>query len=338
MSNKETYILLDSCKSLSEASLKIFNVNNYRTCEKIKKISESVEFNWNVYKERRLIDKIRICLNCGKEYKTKEQNSKFCSHSCSAISSNKSKKTVKKPRKRYIRKKKDKICKICGKINCNKKEPCNKMYSSFNSLICFGFDIKSLGTQNVFKEYEKVKKILIEEYLINELSPKDIKIKYSYTKTSENLLILIKTFGINMRTQSESIINSVLQGKHEKKVINKNSFVYHHGWHTTWDNKKVYYRSSYELDFCKELDEKKIAYEMESLRIKYFDSKLNKYRGACPDFLLVDTNEIIEVKSKYTLEKDNMIDKFKQYENLGYIPKLLYEHKMYTFEEFVKYI
>lgn len=42
----------------------------------------------------------------------------------------------------------------------------------------------------------------------------------------------------------------------------KNSF-YKHGWHTTWNNKEVYYRSQNELDYAIELDNKQIDYEME---------------------------------------------------------------------------
>jgi hypothetical protein len=102
---------------------------------------------------------------------------------------------------------------------------------------------------------------------------------------------------------------------------------YKHGWHTTWDGKQVFYRSSYELDFCDELDNKKIPYTMEKLRILYWDSQLNKQRVAIPDFYLSDTNEIVEVKSDYTLDKQNMLDKKKAYLEHGYKFKLILEHK-----------
>ena len=55
------------------------------------------------------------------------------------------------------------------------------------------------------------------------------------------------------------------------------NYQYECGWHTTWDNTEVYLRSSYELEYAQELDSKQINYEVESLRIKYFDTKLNGF-------------------------------------------------------------
>lgn len=51
------------------------------------------------------------------------------------------------------------------------------------------------------------------------------------------------------------------------------------------------------------------------------------YRCAIPDFYILDKNLIIEVKSNYTLDIQNMKDKFKQYTILGYNVKLVLEHK-----------
>ena len=51
------------------------------------------------------------------------------------------------------------------------------------------------------------------------------------------------------------------------------------------------------------------------------------YRCAIPDFYIPDKNLIIEVKSNYTLDIQNMKDKFKQYTILGYNTKLVLEHK-----------
>ena len=46
-------------------------------------------------------------------------------------------------------------------------------------------------------------------------------------------------------------------------------------------------------------------------------------RVAVPDFYLPETNEIIEIKSSWTFDKQNMKDKFIAYKNLGYIPKVI---------------
>lgn len=44
------------------------------------------------------------------------------------------------------------------------------------------------------------------------------------------------------------------------------------GWHTTWDNKEVYLRSSYEKEFALQLDNKQVPYTVEGLRLTYYDT------------------------------------------------------------------
>ena len=105
------------------------------------------------------------------------------------------------------------------------------------------------------------------------------------------------------------------------------------GWYTTWEGKKIFYRSGAELKYAELLDEEKISYDVESLRIEYYDSERGYNRIAIPDFLLSNTNEIVEVKSRVTFRKQNMLDKFKKYKELGYKPKMLYEGVMYNDEE-----
>ena len=96
--------------------------------------------------------------------------------------------------------------------------------------------------------------------------------------------------------------------------------------HTTWNGKEVFFRSSFELDYAKELDEKQIDYEVEFSHIKYWDSQKQEYRCAIPDFYIPKDNMIVEIKSSYTLDKQNMIDKKKAYLNLGYKFKLICDH------------
>ena len=52
-------------------------------------------------------------------------------------------------------------------------------------------------------------------------------------------------------------------------------------------------------------------------------------RFAFPDFYLPEQNLIVEVKSAFTLDVQNMKDKFLQYKALGYNVDLLYEHMHY---------
>lgn len=49
-------------------------------------------------------------------------------------------------------------------------------------------------------------------------------------------------------------------------------------------------------------------------------------RIAIPDFYLPDKNEIVEIKSDYTLDIQQMRDKFKKYRELGYTATLVLEH------------
>lgn len=140
-----------------------------------------------------------------------------------------------------------------------------------------------------------------------------------------------KRIGFKMRTLSEGSRMGYAEGRitpHE----NVHS-TFKQGWHTTWENKRFYYRSSYELDLCNELDEKRVSYSMESLRIQYFDSQKQKTRTALPDFHLPVHNEIVEVKSEYFFDKVNMQDKFREYKSRGYDCRLLLEHKEYSYEE-----
>lgn len=68
------------------------------------------------------------------------------------------------------------------------------------------------------------------------------------------------------------------------------------GYYTTWNNKTFYYRSGYELDYMHILDKNKIDYEVENLRIKYFNSLKNEYRFAKPDIFIASENLIVEIK------------------------------------------
>jgi hypothetical protein len=130
-----------------------------------------------------------------------------------------------------------------------------------------------------------------------------------------NVLDVFRILNINSRSVEEAFLQHEQGGR------------YIHGWHTAWNNKKVYLRSSYEFDFAKELDEKKIEYDVEKIRILYWDSQRFVFRTSIPDFYLPDTNTIVEIKSTYTFEEQNMKDRFKAYREHGYKCKLILDHK-----------
>ena len=102
---------------------------------------------------------------------------------------------------------------------------------------------------------------------------------------------------------------------------------FHSCEHITWNNKNVLLRSSYELDFAKELDEKRIDYDVEFKRIKYWDTQKQKYRFAIPDFYIPSTNTIVEIKSSWTIDIQNIKDRFKRYQELGYKTILMCDHR-----------
>lgn len=232
---------------------------------------------------------------------------------------------------------KAKVCQICGKIDCEKKGICRHTKKFFKNLSYFGFNIDSLGSDNVFNEYNLVKQKLEKEYYDNNLSPSDLKLKYNYPKTHENITHILKELGIQTRNVSNSIINAILNGKlNLSKTEHEIKLGFKQGWHNSWDGKQFFYRSDAELKYAELLDKCKIPYSVESLRILYYDTEKGRNRVAIPDFLLIDTNEIVEVKSKITFRKQNIIDKFKKYKELGYKPKMLLEGVFYNEEEIKK--
>lgn len=344
-------------KDIFEYYGKCYNTDNLKYVNEIARI---IGFDFDYYKGKRKQE--RKCLYCGKIL-NKDQK-KFCCKSHSAIYNKKetpmSESTKKKiseklknrikidgidsdflnsldnsQRRNVIRKMKKK-CALCGEsLYHNKKscELCGKEIKTLKSLECFGLDVSSIGTPNIHDEFNKVKDLLYTEYYTNQLSSIDIKDKYGYEKTAGNLSnVMRRVFGFNLRDLSNSQLISIKNGKIPFSTgIGRPS--YKSGWKTTWNGRKVFYRSSYEFEYSCYLDENEIDYEMEDLRIQYYDTVKKKIRYAIPDFHIINENKVIEVKSEYTFDKQNMIDRFSSYAENGYDAVLLYEKKEYSFEE-----
>ena len=304
---------------------------------------------------------VRICENCGKEHDGSYGTGRFCCKECArSFSTKNSKKELKevkcidcgktilvgkrsnpnKCRCDECNKKLNKktvnylFCPICGRkhkkgIKCE-NEFCNKHHiNQFNNLIkYFGFNKDKLGTAEVEYEFLRIREKIYNLYWNNHLNTSEIAKIYNYPGGS-NLIKIFKYLDIPTKTYKESNIESYLLGKTKISNVKKYSF----GWHTTWDNKEVFLRSSYENDYANELDENKIKYEVESLRIKYFNTNLNEYHCAIPDFYLPETNTIVEIKSNWTLDIQEMKDKVKAYKDLGYNFKLILEHKEIDIEK-----
>ena len=216
-------------------------------------------------------------------------------------------------------------CKICGALRgeCKDSYVCSK-YRLFNGLIKFGFDINTKGTEKIIDEFYRVRNIIEKFYLLNGSNNDRLIETFNYYGGPSNFHKILKTLDIQTRNLSEGQIFSLESGNRiDMPQVNS----YHDEYHKTWDNNIVYLRSSYETDYANILDDNKIHYEVESLKIKYFDTQLNKERIAIPDFYIKDKNLIVEIKSNFTLDIQNMKDKVISYKNNGYDFKLILEHK-----------
>lgn len=307
-------------------------IGGYVTAQKIKKEKE--------YRIEEYLQNPNHCLQCGKDLTYEQRHNKFCSISCASTYNNlkrdshseETKQRISQGLKKYCVENnvnKTKYCKYCGseKGKCLHPEICGK-YRLFKSLEKFGFDKQKIGSVEIYDEYYRIKKVLTEEYK-NHIDDKLLNEKYNYTSGLSNFHKLLKSMEIETKPIKERLSEAYLLGK----INIQSSTHFQSEWHTTWDNNEVYLRSSYEIDYAKELDKNHIKYEVEYLRIKYFDTIENIYRCAIPDFYLPDTNTIVEIKSIYTLNIQNMKDKFLTYKNLGYNTKLILEHKEVDIEK-----
>ena len=255
------------------------------------------------------------CINCQEEFDIDTRASKFLCDKCKNEKKNEKKK-----------------CKCCGDIDCIFPDKCNSRL--LKSLIkCFNFNSKVLGTIEYYIEYDRIHKLLFDEYYKNELTIGKIGKKYNIRYSS--LWYIFKSLGIKIRNISESQILSL---KNNERTIPTCKYPYKTGWHTTWFGKNVFYRSNFELDYYKKLDEDKIYYECENLRIIYFDTQRNKERISIPDIFISKNNEITEIKSVYTYNEINMNDKIKKYKELGYNVKLIVGYGDRLFDDYKEFI
>jgi hypothetical protein len=307
-----------------------------------------------------------ICENCGKEHLGNYGSGRFCSKECARSFSTKNvkhkelkiTKCVDCGKDIYISKNASKInarCDDCklqydkikfpskyigdirkSKTNCNifnniKCEECyfhkhkickskSSIKQQFNTLTKY-LNINVSTYEETLKQYLDIKQN-IQSMIYDGFSANDICINVFDNPKHGNTIF--KILQIKTRSLKDAVKNAYLQGKLGNEVILNQ---YKSGWHTTWNNKEVFLRSSYEFDFAIELDNKQIDYDVANLRIKYFDTQTQTYRCAIPDFFIKEQNTIIEIKSNWTLDVQNMKDKVKAYNNLGYNFKLICDYK-----------
>ena len=270
------------------------------------------------------------CLHCNAIIDFEHRYNKFCSRSCVATYTNlrrdksvkfKQRNTLLNTLAKNPKPKKLKYCKQCGAIKgqCKDKLVCSK-YHIYKSLEKFGFDSSVIGTEAIIYEFYRVKTLI--ENFYNEYSSNENKLVelFNYTSGSANFIKVIKSLNIETKSHSQAQFDAFISGR--VNFDNITNYPYKSEWHTTWEGNEVYLRSSYEKEYAEELDSKHIKYDVECLRIKYFSTEKDTYRCAIPDFYLLESNTIVEIKSSYTLNLQEMKDKFEAYKDLGYNVKL----------------
>lgn len=301
----------------SDYCAKRFSGDFARTDEKKRILSEKIKS----------LSKTISCKMCGKEFSVQVSSTQDLCNDC-LIEAQRNGSLHK-----FIKNKNLRVCKVCGSVgnSCRRPDVCSHFRLFPKMIQYFDFDKTSIGTERVYEEFDKVSNSIRDLYYNKKLSSQQIVDLIGYEHDATNFIKFLSKF-VKLRSLSDSISNAFANGRCGScECYNQ----YKSGFHTTWENKSVFYRSSYELDYCEELDCAKIPYDMESLRIIYFDTVKNKDRVAIPDFFLSNENKIVEVKSAYTFDKQNMIDKYSKYKELGYKFGLLYEHKMYEENEFI---
>ena len=178
------------------------------------------------------------------------------------------------------------------------------------NLVKLGFDFEG----DLLAEYLKIQSLLMSRYHIQNESMLTIMKEFDIP-SSRTMDILFREFEIKARSLSDATTLSIEYNRSDP-LKNAHSFV--HIRHDTWDGKKVLLRSSLEQKFAELLDASNTRYEVENMRLKYFDHTQNLYRIAIPDFYLPDHNKIVEVKSTYWLDEQNMRAKANGYIKLGF--------------------
>lgn len=290
------------------------------------------------YKQKQISSIKTNCTQCGKEitiqrhiYEKSTSKHFFCSHSCSASFTNTKRNIANRHKTKTSNAKEEKYvqrqCKICGQNKCEFPEICkSKFFHITTNLEKIGFDVNSIGSKDVYQEYYRIQKQIFDLYHIEQLSMLDIQKIYEI-KSERTLELLFKFLNIETRSFSDAQVLVILNGKSEIP----NNYNFKCGWHISWENKQFFYRSSYELDYMKELDRKNISYESEIFRIPYFNKFKNNWNIAIPDIYLPDTKTIVEIKSEYTYNKQEMIDKSDEYKRLGFNFKLILDHIEYDY-------
>ena len=250
----------------------------------------------------------KICPICCNVIPYKKRHQKTCSPECgNVLRTNNSINT-----KNLNEYNNEYICKYCGRICKNGNSLRN------HERLCKENPDRQIMTYNNFENYNKnyngtrcyKKRVAWNKGLTKETDNRVLKYSESFKKSLESGKYTPK------RTKHTEEYKERLRLLQKETNYGHKHFVKEK--HISWNGYEFTSRSSYEIDYANMLDEQKIDYKYEVLRIKYYDTYLKIERTSIPDFYLPDSNTITEVKSSYTLNVQNMKDRVKNYRELGY--------------------
>ena len=245
------------------------------------------------------------CLQCGKEI---PEGRKFCNHHCSASYNNVRRQRKPWTEEQHRRVRKQRVCKYCGKPGKKVCDECRPFVGLAKVLTKLGWVV---GT-SLAKGRVDAEQLLQRLYFEDEESLLSISKRFGISK--DTVKNYITSSGQQLRTLSEGARLSLEKGRAELVSSPR----YKTGVHVSWEGNRYTFRSSWEERYMKELDEKRIPYLYEPFKIKYFDTQRGEERLAIPDFFLPETNTIVELKSRYTYDEQNMKDKVLSYKSRGY--------------------
>lgn len=336
--------IINESKSFKEAVKKLGLNINWRIRDALKSLCDKNKISYMHFYSQSKEDyekTPKLCKHCGKPIPWEKRENEYCSRSCSTSENNKN--IIRNPEGNNGTYKsiKIKICPICGQENCNSEFCNNHNIQQINGFVeHLGFDKTKIGTPEIISEYNRIRNLVSNLYWNEKKSLSDLGTIFNYSKNYMPGSVLDH---LEIKRRDLSSAQQAFISTHPDKILPPSNELFSKsmisGNHVSWEGKQCYLRSSYELDYAKYLDSNQISYSVEELRIEYFDSQQNKTRVAVPDFYLSSTNEIIEIKSDFTLDIQEMLDKFEAYKNLGYIPKLILEKEeidLYNIEKEVE--
>lgn len=194
-----------------------------------------------------------------------------------------------------------------------------------NNLAKMGYDFNN----DVQEEYHRFRDKIADLYLIQGESMPSL-MKLFGIPSSKTLFLLFKTLDIDTRSLSDA--GSIAHETGRSAVPPGFTFNAKQEWHTSWSGERCFLRSSYEKEFAEQLDKEQIEYKTEAFRIRYFDSTVQKSRVAVPDFYLPKENKIVEIKASYWYDEQQMSDRFRRYEELGFKTMLVLDRKVVGLE------